>query len=145
MAITPNTTFTSGQILTAQQQNNFPRGIIAVTTSTSNVLTGTILSGLSTTFTAVANRNYRISVAVVTSQPVAGNRLIVSFNGGSTRAIDFTTGAASFNNLFGSSVQTYSAGSNTIDVTWTQVTGVSTPLAGVGNPHQLIIEDIGTA
>lgn len=145
MAITPNTNFSSGQILTAQQQNNFPRGIIAVTTSTSNALTGTTLTGLSTTFTAVAGRNYRISVVVATSQPVAGNRLIVTFTGGSTRAIDFTTGAASFNNLFGSSVQTYSAGSTTIDVTWSQVAGVSTPFAAVGTPHQLVIEDIGTA
>ena len=29
MAINPNTTFTAGQILTADQQNRFPRGVIA--------------------------------------------------------------------------------------------------------------------
>ena len=63
MAITPNTDFTSGQILTAQQQNNFPRGLVALaqSTTTQNTITTEVLAtGMSVTFTAVANRNYKV-------------------------------------------------------------------------------------
>jgi hypothetical protein len=63
MAITPNTDFTSGQILTAQQQNNFPRGLVALAQSvtTQNTISTEVLStGMSATFTAVANRNYKV-------------------------------------------------------------------------------------
>jgi hypothetical protein len=63
MAITPNTDFVSGAILTAQQQNNFPRGIMQYVQSTSS--TGTISAETLTltlpSFTAVANRYYRIT------------------------------------------------------------------------------------
>jgi len=43
MAINPNTDFTSGAVLTAAQQNRFPRGVMALaTSSTSYVLTTTL-------------------------------------------------------------------------------------------------------
>lgn len=144
MPITPNTLFTTGAVLTSAQQNNFPRGVMALTTTTDNTLTGTTLTGLTTTFTAVANRNYRISVFFVTAQPVAGARFILSFTGSALRLMDYTVAIASFNNYFASSVQTYAAGLQTISVTLTQF-GATNPSAGAGNPHQLVIEDIGTA
>ena len=63
MAINPNTDFTAGAILTAAQQNRFPRGIMAFRTRTSN--TGAIASDTVTiaaiSFTAVANRYYKIT------------------------------------------------------------------------------------
>jgi len=63
MAISPNTNFTSGQILTAQQQNQFPRGIMAFgsrTTSTGALSVNTVtISAIS--FTAVANRYYKVT------------------------------------------------------------------------------------
>jgi len=62
MAINPNTNFTTGAVLTADQQNRFPRGIMAYAQSTSS-------SGVNTTeaviftvsFTAVANRYYKLT------------------------------------------------------------------------------------
>jgi hypothetical protein len=63
MAISPNVDFVAGNILTAAQQNQFPRGIVALTTSTSS--SGTITSEVATltssSFTAVANRYYKIT------------------------------------------------------------------------------------
>jgi hypothetical protein len=65
MAINPNTDFTSGAVLTAAQQNRFPRGVmgavyrtagdVAMTTAVADV------TGMSITFTAVANRTYKAS------------------------------------------------------------------------------------
>jgi uncharacterized membrane protein AbrB (regulator of aidB expression) len=63
MAITPNTDFVSGAILTAQQQNNFPRGIMQRVVSTSTY-TGTPTETVTLTlpaFTAVANRMYKVT------------------------------------------------------------------------------------
>ena len=61
MAVSPNTNFTSGQILTAQQQNNFPRGVMGYALGTGNSAFTTIadITGMSITFTAVANRLYK--------------------------------------------------------------------------------------
>jgi hypothetical protein len=64
MAINPNTDFSSGAVLTAAQQNRFPRGVMALATSSTNyVLTTTLTAttGMSVTFTAVANRYYKIT------------------------------------------------------------------------------------
>ena len=59
----PNTTFVSGAILTAAQQNNFPRGVMAFDESITQDLTITTeevqLTGSS--FTAVANRYYKVT------------------------------------------------------------------------------------
>jgi hypothetical protein len=62
MAINPNTDFTSGAILTAAQQNQFPRGIMQLATSTTSPanVTATEVVQLTATFTAVANRYYKI-------------------------------------------------------------------------------------
>ena len=64
MAISPNDDFTAGQILTATECNNFPRGVMGIATSTTAyALTATdaIATGMTVTFTAVANRYYRIT------------------------------------------------------------------------------------
>ena len=63
MAIAPNTTFVSGAILTAAQQNAFGFGIVATATSSAVTLTGTVeaVSITASTFTAIANRYYKIT------------------------------------------------------------------------------------
>lgn len=63
MAISPNDDFTAGQILTATECNNFPRGIMAYNSVVINDTTVTaeevMITGSS--FTAVANRYYRVT------------------------------------------------------------------------------------
>jgi hypothetical protein len=116
---------------------------MGTTTSVSNVIAFGFLSGLTTTFTAVANRLYKISLHIVTSSATPGSRLIISFTGASTRTIDYTVPVNNFNNLEGFSVQTYTAGVQSINVSWALISGAVAPSAAVGNPHQIIIEDIG--
>jgi len=64
MAIAPNTTFVSGAILTAAQQNAFGFGIVGrAVSSTDYTLTtsSVIATGMTVTFTAIANRFYKVT------------------------------------------------------------------------------------
>ena len=64
MAISPNDNFVVGQILTAAECNQFPRGVMATASSTANYTLTTsavIATGMTVTFTAVTGRNYRIT------------------------------------------------------------------------------------
>ena len=64
MAINPNTDFSAGAVLTASQQNRFPRGIVSYTTNTStdsSITTSEEVQITGTAFTAVANRYYKIT------------------------------------------------------------------------------------
>ena len=64
MAINPNTDFTPGAIFTAGQADRFPRGVVARAISETNyTLTATtaIATGMSVTFTAEADRYYKIT------------------------------------------------------------------------------------
>ena len=63
MAINPNTDFTAGQVLTADQQNRFGRGVMAYTerTTSDTSITAEEIQITASTFTAVANRNYKIT------------------------------------------------------------------------------------
>ena len=63
MAISPNTDFTAGQILTATQQNQFPRGVMAYNevTATDSSITAEEVQITGSSFTAVANRYYKVT------------------------------------------------------------------------------------
>ena len=63
MAISPNDDFTAGQILTATECNNFPRGVMAYNSVVVNDTTVTAEEVMitSSSFTAVANRYYRVT------------------------------------------------------------------------------------
>lgn len=64
MAIAPNTTFVAGNVLTAAQQNAFGFSTVALATSTTTYALTTstaIATGMTVTFTAIANRNYKVS------------------------------------------------------------------------------------
>jgi len=64
MAIAPNDTFTSGQVLTAAECNAFPFGIVGQATSNTDYTLTTsvaIATGMTVTFTAIANRYYKIT------------------------------------------------------------------------------------
>ena len=63
MAIAPNTTFVANTVLTASQQNAFGFGIVALGTNTvgSAAVSAETLSVTSNSFTALANRYYKIT------------------------------------------------------------------------------------
>jgi hypothetical protein len=117
---------------------------MAVTTSTTNTITAGNLVGLTATFTAVAGRNYKVSMVIISACSGSG-RLIVSYSGSTNRVIDYTGVSGSFDILTGFNVQTFTAGSQTIQVTWQLVSGTITGNAAGGVAHLLVVEDIGTA
>jgi len=64
MAITPNTNFSTAQIFTAGQANRFPRGVMARAFSSTTFALGAtevVATGMDVTFTAEANRLYKIT------------------------------------------------------------------------------------
>lgn len=160
MAINPNTDFSSGAVLTAAQQNRFPRGVMALaTSSTSYVLTlstTAIATGMSVTFTAVAGRNYKITYI----EPQAGTP---SSAGGFT-AMTIKSGSGTGTQLSSGIIQTNSAtafsGSVVTQYVYSGAAG-STTIVGCANASiltgapqltrsavtlaSLLVEDIGPA
>lgn len=153
MAITPNTTFTSGAILTAAQMNRLPWGIMGYAQATANqggiTSAATDVTGVSVTFTADSSRYYRTTFycfAVV--QSVAASFPIVQITDGS-------------NNQKGSAANYLAAGEQAhynISVVETGISGTQTRkarafvaagqmlLAGqTTSPIFIVVEDIGQA
>ena len=159
MAITPNTDFTSGQILTATQQNNFPRGLVQLATSSTaqnTISTEVLATGMSVTFTAVANRNYKVIYreGTLTKSAAAGNvdlRIRTTNLAGSIVAAGtFQMGASSNQTVEISYVKTFTAGSTTLVGTVASVNAgtvnLNRDLFGGGFAGALLeVYDMGTA
>ena len=154
MAITPNTDFVSGAILTAQQQNNFPRGVMAFnkrSSGTGILATETVTIG-PITFTAVANRNYRITyyepqgigavgttftdVTIKEGTTIAGTLLTLGVN----NAINGVRASSIVQGVF-----TFTAGAKNIVATASPNAGTINLSAGATFSAFLMVEDLGTA
>ena len=149
-----NTTFVSGAILTAAQMNNLPMGIVSVTnnTASSSSVSVETLAITSPSFTAVANRYYRISYYEPACQFVSGtvNNFdlkirITSIAGTQYQLANPTIRSAGANAGFASIVTTLSAGA-TVFVATFQPTGGGNGqcFRNATAVAQLIIEDIGS-
>jgi len=72
-----NDNFLAGQILTAQECNNFPRGLVApavfITTAQSGITSVVDITGASITFTAVTGRMYKASFSATVSATAASS------------------------------------------------------------------------
>jgi hypothetical protein len=148
MAINPNTDFSSGAVLTAAQQNRFPRGVMSYaehTTSTGFTTETTILTA--TAFTAVASRYYRITyfepslanTAIGTSTMKIKNGATI-LQQGIVANVAATTGYAGSISV----VKTFTAGSVTLTGTL-QSSATGSAQASATQPGYLLIEDIGPA
>lgn len=152
MAISPNTTFTSGQILTAAQMNALPWGIVALGNLTGNTTftTTEVVLVTSSSFTAVANRNYRITYQIPyvigQSSEVECNVRLTNATGtrisGSNMITSASIGGTSFTTVV---VTTLTAGTTVIVGTGISYAGVSTLQASATKPAQIIVEDVGPA
>jgi len=81
--MTMNTTFTSGQILTAAQQNALPFGAVSTgvnitSLSQTGITTVVDITGASITFTAVSGRRYKASFTISASADVASTGCNIS-------------------------------------------------------------------
>jgi hypothetical protein len=158
MAINPNTDFSSGAVLTAAQQNRFPRGVMALATSTTSyTLTSVevIATGMTVTFTAVANRYYRITYFEPQAQTAA-----FASNTSLTLRQTNASGTVLQNSVFQNETNaldqsgmtvirtmTFSAGSITVVGTakCSLTTGAPQLIRDSTRQAQLLVEDIGPA
>lgn len=155
MAITPNTLFSSGAVLTATQQNNFPRGVMAATTRTAgNVVLATTeadITGVSVTWTAAASRSYKISWNITAEKTTASGWIAIYLtNSANTKFASIyqtvTVVGAGYANLSGCCyLGALSAGSQTFKLRGQLENLNGQVLASGTNPAILIVEDIGTA
>lgn len=153
MAINPNTDFSSGAVLTAAQQNRFPRGVMAYSTKTTDYAATTTMAdiGLSATFTAVANRYYKYTFAVYATDSSAASFIYTTITDSSNvvKGDNYTVslGAGRYLGYTFSYVSTESAGSVTRKVRANVGAGTATLYAGSGHANYiyLLVEDIGPA
>ena len=149
MAINPNTDFSAGAVLTASQENRFPRGVMSFISNGSGAVTlpaateTTLLTAPA--FTAVANRYYRITWQEPEIYGGTGN-LALKLKNGATVLINKTySGAGNYYAGFATTTTTFSAGSVTITATATAAAAGSAYRGSGGYVATLVIEDIGPA
>ena len=149
-----NTTFVAGNILTAAQMNNLPFGVISATNviATSSAVSVETLRITSPSFTAVANRYYRISYYEPACQFVSGTVngfdlkiRLTNILGTQYQLANPKIASAGANAAICSIVTTLTAGA-TVFVATFQPTGGGTGqcFASATAVAQLIIEDIGS-
>jgi hypothetical protein len=158
MAINPNTDFSSGAVLTAAQQNRFPRGVMALATSTTSYTLTTsevIATGMTVTFTAVANRYYRITYyepQAQTASFASNTQLTLRQTNASGTVLQNTvftneTNATDQSGMTVIRTMTFSAGSITVVGTAkvSLTTGTPQLIRDSTRQAQLLVEDIGPA
>ena len=151
MAIAPNTTFVSGAVLTAAQQNAFPRGIVAYAESTANtaIFTTVITTLTSTAFTAVASRYYRVTYFDPIIAYVSGTVNFIAGqikNGATVLQIGTAQISGQRSSMMVQYVGTFGAGS----VTLTSTIEASGGGSAIGSrsatgPAFIMVEDLGPA
>jgi hypothetical protein len=157
MAINPNTNFTVGQLATSDQMNRFPRGVmqyVSSTTATTATSTQTVATGMTATFTAVANRYYKITYfepefdfSAVAGQYVHQRIRLTNTTGTIYNTSAILNPAAFAFSTYGQvvAVTTLSAGSTTIVGTLFANSGTVSVYRAAGFVATLVVEDIGPA
>jgi hypothetical protein len=158
MTTTPNTTFVAGAILTAAQQNNFARGAMAnpaSSTSDQSAITAEVLvTSLSVTFTAVANRLYKftwfepyLDSSGNISARFDGRVRLTNLAGTVLQQARLSFGGpATLNDHFFTLTGVYTPAAGTVTLVCTGASSNSTSLKrSATNPAYFIVEDIGGA
>jgi len=152
MAVSPNTNFTSGQILTATAANNWPRGVMGYYVSTANSAIGAAtadITGATITFTAEANRLYRASFvcdySVTNAGALAGFYMTDSSNNVVQNIANTTSTNSGFAQVVLQFLFTTSAGSVTRKMRCDVSAGTGTIRGTSGQVYMFSIEDMGPA
>jgi len=151
MAINPNTDFSSGSVYTADQANRFPRGVMARNTATASDTTVTAeevqITGSS--FTAVANRYYKITY--FEPNPTSGTGYFAfrirqtNLAGTVLNTAYQTVGAGIERQSHMIWVGTFSAGTVNVVATAQQSAGTGSLVRSSTVVAYLLVEDIGPA
>jgi hypothetical protein len=152
VAITPNTTFTAGNILTAAQMNRLPWGIMGYAQATANqtgITTETNVTGLSVTFTADSTRYYKTTIYTFSAlQNTAAGYAEFKITDGSNvqkQSGVIYQGAGVQSPLCVSVVETGLSGSVTRKARALTNAGTLTLAASATSPMFIVVEDIGQA
>lgn len=153
MALNPNTDFTAGAVLTASQQNRFPRGLMALVTNDTTDATITVEEvQLIATFTAVANRNYRIMYTEPQLSGTTATTCTARIRQGTTTAgtvlnsntVGITSITLPFNSIV-YSIAPIAAGSQSVVATLQYSAGTGTATRSATRLAYLTVEDLGPA
>ena len=149
----PNSTFTTGAILTAAQMNNLPWGLMGYAENLSLAQTGittvTDITSLTVTFTGVAGRRYRVDGYLLLQSTVNNDAVnLIIRNGSNTtlqQAIYALPSAASAYFCVVSLVMAVT-GSNTVKLSIQRQSGTGTMTANGATtyPAQIVVTDIGS-
>jgi hypothetical protein len=151
MAINPNTTFTAGAVYTADQSNRFPRGVMAFTTATStdSTITSEEVQITGASFTAVANRYYKITYFEpgMSGTNTAGNARIrlTNISGAVQQLQGFAIPSTGGGFVHMSAVSTLTAGTTNFVATLSSDSGTITASRSSTRYAFLLVEDIGPA
>ena len=150
MAINPNTQFSSGAVYTADQANRFPRGIMQYNTASSSdsSVTAEEIQITLASFTAVANRFYRISYyepgfgSSVAAAMTMRIRLTNISGAIQQQGIVYNTGAQQQNGFI-QNIVTFTAGSVVLVATLQNSAGTGSANRSGTAQAILLVEDIG--
>jgi len=150
MAVSPNVDFVAGQILTATQENNFPRGVMAYAISTTSPTVSTAVAdvtNMTATWTAVANRLYRATFEGFVSVTTASQSQFFFTNAANTAQDSWYQDIPlnSFASLVLQYVFTTTAGSTTLKLRAQTSAGTMTFYGSGGRTTSFVIEDLGPA
>lgn len=149
MAINPNTAFTAGQILTADQQNRFPRGVMSYNTRTTSQtgVTTEVITITGSSFTAAAGRLYKVTYFEPDLYNGGTDDIILrirktNISGAIVQTAYFTNGTAIDRAGSLVAITTFSAGTANLVAT---IQCAQAAAAGRGTDYAayLIVEDIG--
>lgn len=151
MAITPNTGFTSGAVLTAAQMNRLPWGVMGYASATANQSITALadVTSLTVTFTAVSTRIYKTTIFIPIVQQTTANGYgqLYLANSSNTQlqwAQEYRlTNYQSFMTL--TFVESGISGSTTRKARAEASGGGITLYGAAANPMQIVVEDIGQA
>ncbi len=151
MAITPNTTFTAGNVLTAAQMNRLPWGVMGAASKTADQFTITAVAdvtSLSVTFTANSTRIYRTTVQFLVNQQSNAGLVTARLTDGSNVQKQQWFQNIAVNEYSVAQIHLYEtglSGSITRKVRAETSAGSVSVLAAATYPGVIIVEDIGQA
>jgi hypothetical protein len=149
MAVSPNDDFLAGQVLTAQECNNFPRGVMAYaisTTSPTVTTTKADVTNMTATFTAVANRLYRATFEGFVGMSASASQSQFFFANAANTDQDSwfqDIPASSFECVVLQHLFTTTAGTTTLKLRALTSAGTMTFYGTGGRTSSFVIEDLG--
>jgi hypothetical protein len=150
MAVSPNTNFSTGQVFTSAQANNFPRGVMgyAISTTSPTVTTTTAdVTGMTATWTAVANRLYRATFEgfVACTNPSQNQFFFADASNVNQDSWYEDIPAGAFRTICLVYLFTTTAGSKTLKLRAQTSAGTMTFYGDSGRSLSFIVEDLGPA